>query len=963
MSNRLSKLLVLAVLLTISATAQGASDFSTLSLSLTTPETEMRLAKSYWLGGADIGLTFEGDDDETRCRAMGYTSDSCPGNETPVKFCGSNNQYHMCGCDSSVYKYTTENCPYGSVPDADVCDGYSRGCTCGESGYVWDEESGSCIFSCTSDSDCPTGEVCDISEGQCYECLQSRDCGEGYECIDHQCEEVDLCDGVECTGGQSCNENTGECECPSGTELLDGQCQEANCLNGGKGCPDSTPVCREDGQCVQCTSTNQSACGADEKCNSDNKCEKIDRCDGVNCSGGKDCNPDNGQCECPSGTEDYGSGVCEAPNCSNGGDSCSGSTPHCTDDGRCVQCTQNSHCNTSRGEICAIDHTCQTTDLCWDAEDRCPVDSTCNSATGVCTCPGELTDVGGICDCASGYKKNTSCVDCTQDSHCGDANQWACQNNSCVNLCANVSCTNGTCVRGKCQCNAGFVETANGCEAPNCNNGGVKCMGNTDVCNTATGECVECTQDSHCGDTNQWDCQNNSCVNLCANVSCTNGTCVRGECQCNTGFVETANGCEAPNCNNTPSLCDPDTEKCNTSTGKCEKTKERSQCYQKIVAKGYLAAETTEELKEILTTNYGDYPDLMVYILGPIEIDNIDFTSIGIGTASLTLSDTYMALSENICTTQDLMNDKMQQPSLTVTGNLEVQGFVTTQLANLSIANLNIYPGGYLTSTRVHTKTIPLTIENVNFNGGYWSIASADTVTNMPYIVQIENLTASDSAMSNWAIEKGAVTIDELNENSGWLEITMPNTSHLNITSLNMLGSYLSIGSDSLVDIEKTKLTGGSIASITLNGTRMNMAEAEIADKSQFDIIMKYGSKFYDLSNEEGRPIGKYVLQPGMRFTVDNSTSTYENCLYNYYGSSHELQEFCTPNSRYNALYNGLKLFLRFNTSGQTNVSYYTCKYKDWDYPWDLGSHTQNGQGKWTDNWGCITYVFGMNWY
>ena len=105
----------------------------------------VKLAKSYWLGGADIGLTFEGDDDETRCRAMGYTSDSCPGNETPVKFCGSNNQYHMCGCDSSVYKYTTENCPYGSVPDADVCDGYSRGCTCGESGYVWDEESGESV--------------------------------------------------------------------------------------------------------------------------------------------------------------------------------------------------------------------------------------------------------------------------------------------------------------------------------------------------------------------------------------------------------------------------------------------------------------------------------------------------------------------------------------------------------------------------------------------------------------------------------------------------------------------------------------------------------------------------------------------------------------------------------------------------------------------------------------------------
>ena len=878
MSNRLSKLLALAVLLTISATAQGASDFSTLSLSLTTPETEMRLAKSYWLGGADIGLTFEGDDDETRCRAMGYTSDSCPGNETPVKFCGSNNQYHMCGCDSSVYKYTTENCPYGSVPDADVCDGYSRGCTCGESGYVWDEESGSCIFSCTSDSDCAVG-VCDTSDGQCYECLQPRDCNDGYECIDHQCKEVDLCDGVQCDGDLQCNPQTGSCECMNGGKDLNGRCVE--CISNGD-CP---KFCSSENICVDCL--KDSDCGSGNWSCNQGQCQmEEDPCATVLCENGTCV---DGVCTCPGDLDNLG-GVCT---CSTGypqGTSCVECTQnshcgsgYCGSNNTCVECLNDGHCDSSKGEKCVSDGTCQTTDLCYDAEDRCPVGSTCNSSSGACSCPGDLTDINGVCKCKTGHPKGNSCVDCTQDSHCGDANQWACQNNSCVNLCANVSCTNGTCVRGKCQCN--------------------------------------------------------------------------------TGFVETANGCEAPNCNNTPSLCDPDTEKCNTSTGLCEKVNQRSQCYQKIVAKGYLAAETTEELKEILTTNYGDYPDLMVYILGPIEIDNIDFTSIGIGTASLTLSDTYMALSEKICTTQDLTNDKMQQPSLTVTGNLEVQGFVTTQLANLSIANLNIYPGGYLTSTRVHTKTIPLTIENVNFNGGYWSVASADTVTNMPYIVQIENLTASDSAMSNWAIEQGAVTINELNENSGWLEITMPNTSRLNITSLNMLGSYLSIGSDSRVDIEKTKLTGGSMASITLNGTHMSMAEAEIADKSQFDIIMKYGSKFYDLSNEKGRPIGKYVLQPGMRFTVDNSTSTYENCLYNYYGSSHELQKFCTPNSRYNALYNGLKLFLRFNSSGQTNVSYYTCKYKDWDYPWHLGSHTQNGQGKWTDNWGCITYVFGTNWY
>ena len=263
-----------------------------------------QLAKSYWLGGADLDLNFKGEDDKTRCNSMGYFQEACQGNKSPLLKCPYNSAYVKCTCDTSIYRYSALNCPPGSYPDEDVCDDYSKGCVC-ENNKIWSAEDNSCVG-----------------------CLSDSDCADGKECNNRECVNIDLCAGVNCTGGQSCNSETGACECPSGEVFYNNRCEAPSCTNKEIQCSGSTPVCAANGQCVECVSASD--CGANEIC-SGNTCQTVDRCKDVSCSGGKSCNPNNGQCECPSDKPYESGGVCEAPNCTNGGVTCpSGQTCNST---------------------------------------------------------------------------------------------------------------------------------------------------------------------------------------------------------------------------------------------------------------------------------------------------------------------------------------------------------------------------------------------------------------------------------------------------------------------------------------------------------------------------------------------------------------------------------------------------------------------------------------------------------
>lgn len=279
-------------------------------------------------------------------------------------------------------------------------------------------------------------------------------------------------------------------------------------------CGETCVRCKE---CVGCESQGYrlSACPENGICANDccNKLYKLTDCgegfikdgdscrtesctdDASICTGGKTCQ--SGVCKCPSGKTEV-NGQCETSTCANGGVTCSSGVCD-TSSGECVECLSKGDCSS------------------------------------------------GVCDTGS-----KTCVECLTNSDCTGGKE--CSNKKCVvpDPCAGITCSGGkSCVDGTCKCPSGQIDNGGTCEAPNCANGGIDCEKHGKVCNTSSGECVECTQDSHCS--GNMTCQNNSCT--CPSDKPNKNS--SGQCvQCTSD-----------------SHCG-DNEKCNTSSNSCEAAQE-----------------------------------------------------------------------------------------------------------------------------------------------------------------------------------------------------------------------------------------------------------------------------------------------------------------------------------------------------------------------------------------------------
>ncbi len=326
--SKLIKCLAVALILLSGITAANAAvggSYSKNSLTINLSDSPgYQLAKSYWLGGADIDLGFKGDDDATVCNSMGYFQKDCQDNKSPLQRCPYNQAYFKCSCDTSVYRYSTLNCSSNSSPDLseeNSCENYSNSCVC-EGGKIWVVENNSCV-----------------------DCLNDTNCGDNQKCQNNECVNVNLCENVSCTGGQKCNDTTGACECPSGEVFYNNRCEAPSCANEEIKCSGTADICnKETGKCVECLTASN--CNANEIC-SGNTCQTVDRCKDVSCTSGsgKSCNPNNGQCECPSDKPYENNGTCEAPNCDNGG----------------VRCDTGETCNTTTKVCEAVkEETCRT---------------------------------------------------------------------------------------------------------------------------------------------------------------------------------------------------------------------------------------------------------------------------------------------------------------------------------------------------------------------------------------------------------------------------------------------------------------------------------------------------------------------------------------------------------------------------------------------------------------------------
>ena len=218
-------------------------------------EPRYQLAKSYWLGGADIDLGFKGDDDETVCRSRGYKTDVCGTNQIIVSYCGAGNQYHRCGCDDRIYRYDDITCGSDAYPDMSdeyVCNSGSSGgsksdrCICRAEDEQWID--GRCVFYCSQDSHCGENEICITSTGQCeFKDCEIYGCDNGQVCYNHSCEVPNCVNGgTSCVQGEKCDSVSKQCvedpnTCPAGYQ--DSACSDKQISDGSNHTTSTGKVC------------------------------------------------------------------------------------------------------------------------------------------------------------------------------------------------------------------------------------------------------------------------------------------------------------------------------------------------------------------------------------------------------------------------------------------------------------------------------------------------------------------------------------------------------------------------------------------------------------------------------------------------------------------------------------------------------------------------------------------------
>lgn len=458
---------------------------------------------------------------------------------------------------------------------------------------------------CKSDSDCKSGERCEVSSGTCIP-------EQGNQCkTDNECAGDKYCVSGTCTPGRRPCQDNGECNggfyCEGGF-CYRNKCQSNNDCPPGKSC--DTLV----GQCKTSNPSDcaQTGCPQGQVCNpTSRQCEATQNCTQTGCPTGQTCNATTGKCEAGSGQDCTQSGCPSGQVCNSSTKQCEPASSGCTSDatcippngtcknGTCVNCQQagcptNKWCNPSTGRCIDTPPACTSNADCTAprgscisggclscaSQFTCPTNKVCNQASGLCEEPPCVTDSdctppNGSCQsgtclsctkdftCPSGQPCNSStgrCGSappaCTSNSQCSAPN-GTCQNGQCVS-CSTVGCPSGqTCSSstGRCSSSSSCVVDSQ-CSAPLgwCRSGRcTSCVINScpsgQTCNSSTGRCStsssSCTADSQCSTPNGW-CRSGRCT-TCRFYSCSSNL----QCNSSTGRCEpkscTSNSnCKAP---------------------------------------------------------------------------------------------------------------------------------------------------------------------------------------------------------------------------------------------------------------------------------------------------------------------------------------------------------------------------------------------------------------------------------
>ncbi len=191
---------------------------------------------------------------------------------------------------------------------------------------------------------CDSDQFCD--DGECVACIDNSDCSGCQKCVEGAC--VDDCpDCQQCIGNNCVNPcNPDNCQICTGVgctnRCTEGQTCDGNgeCI-GDPSCTTSTE-CDED-NCEECTGGQcVNKCDSDEFCDGSGECVACRNDD--DCSGCQSCI--NGTCT--DNDENCDFYACEE--CSNGScvDWCPGQGLYCDGAGQCVECLDDSHCQSCK---------------------------------------------------------------------------------------------------------------------------------------------------------------------------------------------------------------------------------------------------------------------------------------------------------------------------------------------------------------------------------------------------------------------------------------------------------------------------------------------------------------------------------------------------------------------------------------------------------------------------------------
>ena len=504
----------------------------------------------------------------------------------------------------------------------EACDPFdqNRGCNVASGRPVCDSDFRVCV-ACGDDTECvnnANGAQC-VSTGACKSCDPADHAGCNAAGVRPVCRNFscDLCvRDEECASNPNGNlcKNTGAC----GTCVANADCNGHPAGN----------LCGQDGQCGTCASNN----------------DCLDHPIGNVCTNGQ-CGPCNVAAQCaahPAGTQCVGNNCrgcdtqsdlpCDGPTpiCNGGDFTCRA----CNNDGECVQrpgnqdqCVDdfcrlcdpagNAGCNDQARPVCdgtafvcrpcAADNECPNGGECVSGQCRaCDPDghAGCLPDGGTPICSAQTftcVPCSGDAQCAQSVRNGNQCVggfceDCDPADHAGCRGDELCCNAGNGPTCQATGGAGGEqCVACSTACNG---STTSQCSSRVCKCGNnAACGGATSFCDDASGTCVECTQNAHCG---QGQCVGGSCrqCNPTTNAGCNpNQLCCENgqgvpECQgTGPGIADQCAACgvacdqsRSNACGNrvctcgAAALCSGGTPLCKDSTGTCQQCLDDGDC-------------------------------------------------------------------------------------------------------------------------------------------------------------------------------------------------------------------------------------------------------------------------------------------------------------------------------------------------------------------------------------------------